>query len=174
MVFNGKRFAALEVDGSDVLLYFLEPALDFPACGIKLNHLFCCKRKVGGDQRESESFVIYENDLDLTSERLGRAEQLGELDVAVFAVNMDHGRSCELAQLSGKTLDRCELSAELRAASAFAWNKFRHLVENGGDVQARQHEHINTGICRKRMDASACLLMTGNCGIIFFNPDDYK
>ena len=27
MVFNGKRFAALGVDGSDVLLYFLESAL---------------------------------------------------------------------------------------------------------------------------------------------------
>ena len=55
MVFNGKRLAALGVDGSDVLLYFLESALDFPAGGIKLDHLFCRKRKVGGDQRESES-----------------------------------------------------------------------------------------------------------------------
>ena len=139
MVFNGKRFAALRVDGSNVLLYFLESALNFPAGGIKLDHLFCCKRNVGGDQRESEAFVIYENDFDLTSERLGHAEQLGELDFAVFAVNMDHGRSCGLAQLSGKNLDRCELFAELRAASAFAGNKFRHLVENGGDAQAGQY-----------------------------------
>ena len=28
----------------------------------KLNRLFCRKRKVGGDQRESQAFVIYEND----------------------------------------------------------------------------------------------------------------
>ena len=86
MVFNGKRFAALGVDGSDVLLYFLESALDFPSCGIKLDHLFCGKRNVGGDQRESKAFVIYENDFDLTSERLGYAEQLGKFDFAVFAV----------------------------------------------------------------------------------------
>jgi len=96
MVFNGKRFTALGVDGSDVLLYFLESALDFPSCGIKLDHLFCCKRKVSGDQREREAFVIYENDFDLTSERLGHAEQLGELDFPVFPLNMDHGRSCGL------------------------------------------------------------------------------
>ena len=139
MVFNGKRFAALGVDGSDVLLYFLESALDFPSCGIKLDHLFCCKREVGGDQRESESFVIYENDFDLTSECLGYAEQLGELDFAVFAVNMDYGRSCGLAQLSGKNLDRCELFAELRAAAAFAGNNIREIVENGGDAQAGQY-----------------------------------
>ena len=85
MVFNGKRFAALRVDGSNVLLYFLESALNFPAGGIKLDHLFCCKRNVGGDQRESEAFVIYENDFDLTSERLGHAEQL---DFPIFAVNI--------------------------------------------------------------------------------------
>ena len=87
MVFNGKRFAALGVDGSDVLLYFLESALNFPACGVKLNHLFCRKRKVGGDQRKSNAFVIYENDFDLTSERLGYAEQLGKFYFAVFAVS---------------------------------------------------------------------------------------
>ena len=87
MVFNGKRFAALRVDGSNVLLYFLESALNFPAGGIKLDHLFCCKRNVGGDQRESEAFVIYENDFDLTSERLGYAEQLGKFYFAVFAVS---------------------------------------------------------------------------------------
>ena len=139
MVFNGKRFAALGVDGSDVLLYFLESALDFPSCGIKLDHLFCGKRNVGGDQRESKAFVIYENDFDLTSERLGYAEQLGKFDFAVFAVNMDHGRSCGLAQLSGKNLDRSKLSAELGAASAFAGNKFRHLIENGGDAQSGQY-----------------------------------
>jgi len=61
------------------------PALDFSPGGIKLDHLFCCKRNGGGDQRESKTFVIYENNFDLTSERLGHAEQL---DFPIFAVNI--------------------------------------------------------------------------------------
>ena len=167
MVFNGKRFAALGVDGSDVLLYFLESALDFPSCGIKLDHLFCRKRKVGGDQRESEAFVIYKNDFDLTSERLGHADQLCELDFAVFAVNMDHGRSCGLAQLSGKNLDRCKLSAELGAAASFAGNKFRHLVENGGDAQSGQYVNGES-------DFSANLLEQRFCSEPAVADDQYR
>ena len=156
MVFNGKRFAALGVDGSDVLLNFLESAFDFPSCGIKLDHLFCCKSKVGGDQRKSESFVIYENDFDLTSECLGHADQLCELDFAVFAVNMDHGCSCGLSQLSGKNLDRCKLSAELGAAASFAGNKFRHLVENGGDAQSGQYVNAESDFIANLFEQRFC------------------
>ena len=59
-------FAALGIDVSDVLLYFLESALNFPARGMKLEHLFC------------------RNYFDMASEQLGHAEQLGELNFSVF------------------------------------------------------------------------------------------
>ena len=52
MVFNGIRFAALEVDNSDLLLYFHESAIYFPADEIKLDHLLYCKREVSGDPLE--------------------------------------------------------------------------------------------------------------------------
>ena len=139
MVFNGKRFATLGVDSADVLFYFLESALDFPAGGIEHDHLFRGKCEVGGDQRESETFVIYENDFDLASESLGYAEQLGEFDFPVFAVNMDAGGFCDLAQLSRKDFDRCELFAELRAASALSGDNFRHIIEDGGGAKTAQH-----------------------------------
>ncbi len=73
-------FAALGIDVSDVLLYFLESALNFPARGMKLEHLFC------------------RNYFDMASERLGHAEQLGELNFSVFVVNMDYGWSCSWAE----------------------------------------------------------------------------
>jgi hypothetical protein len=72
---------------------------DFPTGGIILDHLFCCKRNVCGDQQKSEAFVIYENDFDLTSERFGHAEQVGAWRARLSGFCRKYGRSCGLAQL---------------------------------------------------------------------------
>lgn len=52
---------------------------------------------------------------------------------------MDAGGFCDLAQLSRKDFDRCELFAELRAATAFSGDNFRHIIEDGGGAQTAQH-----------------------------------
>jgi hypothetical protein len=122
MVFNRQLIAALGVNGPDVLLYFLETAFDFPSCGIKLNHLFGCKRQVCGNQRERKSLVIDKNNLDLASEGFGHAEQFGKFHSALLAVNVDFGCSGRSPQFCGKLLDVSKALPEFGRSSTSAGN----------------------------------------------------
>lgn len=129
MLFNRKMIAALGVNGSYVLLDFLEAAFDFPSCGVKLNHLFSRKRHVCANQREREAFVIDKNNLDLVCEGFGHAEEFGKFHRALLAVDVDFRRSGRSSQLGGKFFDGSEASPEFGRSSAFAGNNPRKLEE---------------------------------------------
>ena len=144
MVFDGKSIAALGVDSSDVLFYFFESTLNFPASGVKFNHLFRRQINISGDQRKSKAFVVNKHNLDPTSERLRQASYLGKLDFSVLAVDMNHGRFCGRTQLSREFFDRSKLSTEFLMASTLFWNNFRKIVENGRDAQPGQYVNVES------------------------------
>ena len=50
MIFDSGLIAALGVKCADLMLEFLETALDFPSGGIILDHFLRRKREIGGDQ----------------------------------------------------------------------------------------------------------------------------
>ena len=87
MVFNGKGIAALGVERADFVLDFLEPAFDFPACGVVFDHLFGGEFKIGRKQRKREGAIVNEHDFDRAFQRAGHADQFGKIDLAYFAVN---------------------------------------------------------------------------------------
>jgi hypothetical protein len=135
MVFNSKMISALGVNGSYVLLDFLEAAFDFPSCGEKLNHLFSRKCQVCGDARKCEAFVIDKYDLDLVSEGFGHAEEFGKFHRPLFAANMDLGRSGRASQFCGKLLDGSETVSEFGWLSAFADNNARKFEKPCVDAE---------------------------------------